>query len=172
MAGVVVVTLAALVAFDVAAVATMRRYLLGQTDDNLRVALTLTAPKLGAALGAFDIAFLPARGAQVTLQVAATGNEGGYGWKLSPTAERVVAKPGSHTLAGPAGRTQIRVQSIHVEGGSLVAGTSLAQVDTTVTCLAARQRRALPAGRPDPPGRGRRGNAADRAGEQADGAAG
>ena len=35
MAGVVVVTLLALVAFDVGAVATMRRYLLTQTDDNL-----------------------------------------------------------------------------------------------------------------------------------------
>ena len=50
MAGVVVVTLLALVAFDVGAVATMRRYLLTQTDSNLQGALTLTLPRLAAAL--------------------------------------------------------------------------------------------------------------------------
>ena len=101
MAGVVVVTLLALVAFDVGAVTTMRRYLLTQTDSNLQGALTLTLPRLAAALaftnqaarasnhavpgqvarpahfktpalpGAFDMTFLPFHGQQVTLQVAA-----------------------------------------------------------------------------------------------------
>src|SRR5690242_14866246 len=52
MAGVVVVTLVALVAFDVGAVATMRRYLLSQTDSNLKVALTLTIPRLNEILPA------------------------------------------------------------------------------------------------------------------------
>jgi signal transduction histidine kinase len=97
MAGVVVVTLVALVAFDVGAVTTMRRYLLGQTDKNLQVALNLTTPRLAVILasgatrvirgvphtvpapagpsrkvqypalpGAFDLAFLPLRGTQVT----------------------------------------------------------------------------------------------------------
>ena len=46
MAGVVVVTLVALVAFDVVAVSTMRRYLFTQTDSNLRGALSLTQPRL------------------------------------------------------------------------------------------------------------------------------
>src|ERR1022692_2747358 len=50
MAGVVVVTLVALMAFDVGAVTTMRRYLLAQTDNNLQVALTLTTPRLNAFL--------------------------------------------------------------------------------------------------------------------------
>ena len=50
MAGVVVVTLVALAAFDVGAVTTMRRYLLTQTDNNLKVALTLTKPRLAAIL--------------------------------------------------------------------------------------------------------------------------
>src|SRR6516165_12120128 len=50
MAGVVVVTLLALVAFDVGAVAIMRRYLLTQTDRNLHGALTLTLPRLAATL--------------------------------------------------------------------------------------------------------------------------
>jgi two-component system, OmpR family, sensor kinase len=50
MAGVVVVTLVALVAFDVAAVNVMRQNLLSQTDANLQVALTLTKPMLSRIL--------------------------------------------------------------------------------------------------------------------------
>ena len=50
MVGVVVVTLVALVAFDVGAVTTMRRYLLSQTDNNLHGALTMTVPRLRAIL--------------------------------------------------------------------------------------------------------------------------
>jgi len=50
MAGVVAVTLVALAAFDAGAVTTMRRYLLNQTDSNLKVALTLTIPRLPAIL--------------------------------------------------------------------------------------------------------------------------
>ncbi len=50
MAGVVAVTLVALAAFDLAAVATMRRYLLAQTDSSLQSALTLTVPKVGSLL--------------------------------------------------------------------------------------------------------------------------
>src|SRR2546427_5349051 len=126
MAGVVVVTLLALVAFDVGAVATMRRYLLTQTDSNLQGALTLTLPRLAATLaltnqaarasshvmpgevvlpshfktpslpGAFDMIFLPFRGKQVTLQVAANGSAGGYSWFLSPTAAKGAVKPGPH----------------------------------------------------------------------------
>ena len=162
MAGVVVVTLLALVAFDIGAVATMRRYLLTQTDSNLQGALTLTLPRLAAALGpafqvdraanhavpaqvslpphvktpalpgAFDMTFLPFRGKQVTLQVAANGSAGGYSWFLSPTAAKVAVRPGPHTLIGPNGMTQIRVQSVRAAGGSLVAGTSLDQVTKTI----------------------------------------
>jgi two-component system, OmpR family, sensor kinase len=162
MAGVVVVTLVALVAFYVGAVATMRRYLLDQTDSNLKVALTLTIPRLAAILpgspaarissarergpaqvkghprvlalpGAFDMAFLPVRGGQVTLQVAAGGStSSGFTWSLSPVAAKVAARPGPHTLAGPPGKGEVRVQSLHVSGGSLVAGTSLEQVSKTI----------------------------------------
>ena len=162
MAGVVVVTLLALVAFDVGAVTTMRRYLLGQTDSNLQGALTLTLPRLAAALaftsqaarasshavpaqvmlpphvkpaalpGAFDMTYLPFHGKQVTLQVAANGSTGGYRWVLSPTAAKVALKPGPHTLIGPNGMDQIRVQSLRVTGGSLVAGTNLDQVAKTI----------------------------------------
>ena len=162
MAGVVVVTLVALVAFDVSAVTTMRRYLLGQTDNNLQGALTLAVPRLDAMLsggpppgrpggghavaaqfrppagskipalpGAFDMVFLPFRGAQVTLQVAASGL-GGNAWTLSPRAARVAAQPGAHTLVGPRGQLLLRIRSLRVPGGSLVAGTGLDQVTNTI----------------------------------------
>jgi two-component system OmpR family sensor kinase len=52
LAGVVVVTLVALVAFDLAAVSTARRDLLSQTDSDLQGALTLTLPRLAAITGA------------------------------------------------------------------------------------------------------------------------
>src|SRR6266851_4635306 len=156
MAGVVVVTLVALVAFDVGAVTIMRRYLLAQTDNNLQGALTLTVPRLDAILsggsppgrsrgphvvptqvrpsprvkypvlpGAFDLTFLPLRGQQVTLQISANGPVGGYDWILSPRAAQVAAQPGPHTLLSAKGRAQLRVQSVHVRGGSLVVGTNL-----------------------------------------------
>ena len=164
MAGVVVVTLVALVAFDLAAVTTVRRDLLAQTDNNLQGALTLTLPRLAAILGAesqvnrvatpharpaqfppgsvdtkipalpgaYDIAFLPVRGRQTTLQVAANGGTGGPSWILSPTAAKIAARPGLHILAGSNGRAQIRVLSLRAPGGALIAGTSLDQVDETI----------------------------------------
>jgi hypothetical protein len=46
MASVVIVTLLAIAVFDVGAIATMRRYLLEQTDRNLQVALSLTQIQL------------------------------------------------------------------------------------------------------------------------------
>jgi len=165
MAGVVVVTLVALVAFDVGAVTTVRRYLLTQTDHNLQGALTLTVPRLAAiqsfaaqvrvprgqhamsaqappatgdqnkvlALpGAYYMAFLPLHGAELTLQVAANGAMTTASWKLSPVAARVAARPGPHILAGPGGQANLRVLSVSVPGGSLVAGTSLGQVYETI----------------------------------------
>ena len=48
MAGVVVVTLAALAVFDVGVVTTMRHYLLTQTGNNLHQALTETEPRLSS----------------------------------------------------------------------------------------------------------------------------
>jgi two-component system, OmpR family, sensor kinase len=166
MAGVLAVTLVALVAFDVAAVTTVRRYLLNQTDNNLQVALTLTLPRLAAVLaageavnrpggprgpnavpsqrvplpneeipalpGAYDMVFLPLRGAQVTLQVAANSGTNTIGWTLPPRTAKIAARPGPHTLIGPNGTTHLRVVSLNAPGGSLVAGTSLDQVYETI----------------------------------------
>jgi two-component system, OmpR family, sensor kinase len=68
MAGVVAVTLIALAAFDVAAVTTMRRHLLGQTDTALKTVLNVTRPQLGALVPSYG----PGRGAakQVSLREA------------------------------------------------------------------------------------------------------
>ena len=102
MAGVVVVTLLALVAFDVGAVATMRRYLLTQTDSNLQGALTLTLPRLAAALA-------------FTSQTAQASNHGGPGQVvLPPPCQDALAPrrfrhdlPAAPRQAGePAGRRQ------------------------------------------------------------------
>ena len=76
--------------------------------------------------------FLPFRGGQVTLQVSANGGTGGYAWTLLPSAAKVADKPGPHTLVSANGGTQIRIQSLRVAGGSLVAGTSLDQVTKTI----------------------------------------
>jgi two-component system, OmpR family, sensor kinase len=163
MASVVAFTLVALTAFDIGAVATMRRYLLDQTDSSLRLALTLTVPRLAGILGPqrklpasggsgfgarrrdpppvllryalpgeFGMAFLPLRGAQVTLEVGASGGAGGYMWTLSPGVARAAVKPGPHTVFVSDGTVQIRTNSLRVPGGSLVVGTSLDQVDKTI----------------------------------------
>jgi two-component system, OmpR family, sensor kinase len=176
MAGVVVVTLVALVAFDVGAVATVRRYLLAQTDSSLQVELSLTVPRLNAFLaanvaakqaqasrgrplaaggsgrplasaeqwdqpvkpgipalpGAFDMAFLPVVGEQVTLQVAANGGTRGTTWALPRAAVALAATPGPHTVVVAKAQPVFRLDTLRVAGGSLVVGTSLDQVDETL----------------------------------------
>jgi hypothetical protein len=150
----------------VAAVTTVRRYLLNQTDSNLQGALTLTLPRLAgflaagqaanhplgprgpnavpaqsalpseekvpALLGAYDMVFVPVRGAQVTLQVAANSGTKTIDWTLSPRTAKIAAKSGPHTLIGPNGAANIRVVSLHAPGVSLVAGTNIDQVYETI----------------------------------------
>jgi two-component system, OmpR family, sensor kinase len=82
MAGVVVVTLVALVAFDVAAIATMRRYLLSQTDNNLKVALNLTVPQLATELAGFY-------GTALDRQGLPGGGDGGGGVSVAAPQRRV-----------------------------------------------------------------------------------
>ncbi len=162
MVGVVVVTLVALVAFDVGAVTTMRRYLLGQTDNNLNGALTLTAPRLHAILsggpplgapggpgGAPEQVSIPPNAripalpgafdmvylpwrGQQVILQEAT-NSGSRSYNwVVPTAAQVAGRPGPHTVDVPQDRTPLRIQAIKVKGGSLVAGTSLSQVAKTI----------------------------------------
>jgi len=165
MAGVVAVTLVALIAFDVTAVTVMRGYLLNQTDENLRVALKLTRMQLHALVpgyppkqveaaqavrvvqpgariptgvpfkrppwmpGEFDIAFLPAGGERIALQVGAIP---GVKLLVPGNIARFAAEPGPHTVVSPNGGAQMRVEGVSVAGGSLVVGASLDQVNKTM----------------------------------------
>jgi two-component system, OmpR family, sensor kinase len=159
MAGVVVVTLLALAAFDMGVVITMRRYLLAQTDHSLHVALTVTEPTLdsrasgglpdpprrigatrlprpgrasfGALTGAFDIAFVPFRGPVRLLEVDTTA--GGAREMALPRSAigSVLADPGPRTVLIGGKKAQFRLLLAAVPGGSLVVGTSLDQVIET-----------------------------------------
>ncbi|MGH3205746.1 MAG: sensor histidine kinase, partial [Streptosporangiaceae bacterium] len=82
--------------------------------------------------GAYDMVFLPLRGEQVTLQVAANSGTKTTAWTLSPRTAKIAARPGPHTLVGPNGTTHLRIVSLPAPGGSLVAGTSLDQVYETI----------------------------------------
>jgi two-component system, OmpR family, sensor kinase len=153
MAGVVIVMLVAIAAFDIGAVATMRRYLLGQTDQNLRVTLAMTRVQLPSLLpgyppnfavrakfaqapvrsllGEFSMTFFPRGGKPVRLEVGANGPAGEQ-LALPANVTRLVAKPGPRTVLSQHGRLPIRVNDIQVVGGKLVAGASLNQVDSTM----------------------------------------
>jgi len=128
MAGVVVVTLLALAAFDMGVFIAMRRYLLAQTDHNLHVALTVTEPTLNslvaggfppphpprgigarrprrrgqpnflALTGVYDIAFVPFRGPVQMLEVDTTA--GGARLVAPPRSAigEALAEPGPHTV--------------------------------------------------------------------------
>ena len=82
--------------------------------------------------GAYDMVFLPLRGEQVTLQVAANSGAKTIDWTLPPRTARLAARPGPHTLIGPNGAANLRVMSLRAAGGSLVVGTNLDQVDETI----------------------------------------
>jgi two-component system, OmpR family, sensor kinase len=157
MAGVVAVTLMALTAFDIGAITTVRHYLYSQMDGNLQLAVELTrshlppllagslaserpsgAPRLrvapgtgqvAALLGAFDITWMPARGQQVPLQIGL--NSGlGVGLRLTPATTRLAEQPGPHTVFVDGSR--LRIVGARVNGGSLVAGTDLDQLTSTL----------------------------------------
>ncbi len=176
MAGVVAVALAALAAFDIVAIDTMRSYLYAQTDQDLQVALSLTrlelpslvpgyppftvasrtgppsgggagfrvaassrgtAPKRSSAppraqrslVGDFAIAFVPRHGRQITLEIGANGPAGVV---VPADITKLVLRQGTRTVDTPSGAAQVRVDELQVPGGSLIAATSLDQVDKTM----------------------------------------
>lgn len=103
MAGVVAVTLVALVAFDVVAVAVMRGDLIRQTDADLEGALTLTVPRLPRILampppGAVVNRWGPMSGSPV--RPVSTGGKGS-----------IAAVPGAYDMFFlPSGGTQVTLQ--------------------------------------------------------------
>jgi two-component system OmpR family sensor kinase len=160
MAGVVVVTLLALTAFDVGVVITMRRYLLAQTDNSLHVALTVTEPTLDSRVsegfrpppenpphgvrpkiapqtgisalpGDFDIAFVPSRGPVMMLEMGTTPGIAYNFVRMPLAAVKLLGRPGPHTLLIGGRGLVFRVLSARVKGGSLVVGANLSQVMKT-----------------------------------------
>jgi two-component system, OmpR family, sensor kinase len=160
MAGVVVVTLLALAAFDAGVVTTMRRYLLTQIDNNLQWALTVSAPRLSSLLSER----FPEQRPQIHVRTEPPG--------VRPPTPRVLSVPGDFEIAfiplrgpvvllemGPTavdargfihmpsgtarllaepgphtvlvGGMWFRARSVSVPGGSLVVGASLDLVMTT-----------------------------------------
>jgi two-component system, OmpR family, sensor kinase len=155
MAGVVVVTLLALAAFDVGVFVTMRRYLIAQTDDNLQMALTVTEPTMNSLVlhlpahpprgigvrrsptkppafpGDYDIAFVPSRGPVMMLEIGTTpGGADGF-VRIPLPLEKSLAEPGPHTLLTGNSGEPVRILSARVPGGLLVVGASLEQVTNT-----------------------------------------
>ena len=154
LAGVVAVTLAALAAFDIAAVTTMRHYLYGQAQSEVAAAIPELAelealglttstghPGSGASSafglpGAFDIIWLPTRGKPFAIQIPWSSLEALKGAAVSTvtnTIAKTVTKPGFHTVP-VAGQTTL-VERVGDPGGSIVAGTSLAPVTNTLVQL-------------------------------------
>ena len=138
LAGVVAVTLAALAAFDLTAVTTMRHYLYGQAQSQLSAAIpdlgelpALT--KLGTLPGQFDIIWLPTRGKPHAIQIPISNFEG-LKRAAVPTVTnaiaRTVTKPGRYTV--PVAGQMTLVDRVSFSGGSIVVGTSLTQVTNTL----------------------------------------
>jgi len=165
MAGVVLVTLVALAAFDIGAVTIMRHTLLGQTDGSLHSALQQSLPAVQGVLtkgqpggagsqitmnakqpagavpaggphfvpvGTFNITYVEPSGKQVQIQAAAA-NIPGARLLLSSLTARLAATQGAKTVEVGANFGQLaRGESVRVGGGTLVATTSLKQVDQTI----------------------------------------
>jgi two-component system, OmpR family, sensor kinase len=167
MAGVVLVTLLALAAFDIGALTIMRRNLLGQTDVSLQSALLQSLPQVqkvinapaGAArpggagrqftasgkeppgppgkgphfvpVGTYNIFWVAPNGKQV--QIQASTNVPGLTMLLASLNARLAAKPGTQTVAAASkAGGLVRGESVKVGSGTLVASTSLGQVDGTI----------------------------------------
>jgi two-component system OmpR family sensor kinase len=161
LAGVLVITIGALAIFDVAAVTALRTYLLGQANRTVTSALAATRARLTDLLpadrtarlraeppvfGEYYIAFVPARGKVVQLQVAPG----------APEAVWQAVSPATVAVAQTAARAQDRATTVRAQNvitfsaasqyalgavtvpaqrGTLVAGTDLKDVDATVRRL-------------------------------------
>jgi two-component system, OmpR family, sensor kinase len=152
LAGVLTITLLALAAFDVVAVSALHRYLVSRTDSNLRTALTMTRPQLSlllsgamvpgqqpfTAVGDYNISFVPTgRTHPVVLE---------HGVTLVPAVPasvvRAVAGPPTAKASASASykarsasftvETIYRVETVTFPAGTLVASTSLRDVNATV----------------------------------------
>ncbi len=172
--GVLAITLVALAVFDFTAINVLRKYLIGQTDVTLRSALVQTQPRLGALLPAFRkpgtvvlpvvgeyyMAWVPARGAVVNIQVqgggagfapAAAAFQKANATFVGPKARLASAKAALASAQAAVVATskpwtvitairqlpqfRIATMTVPAESGTLVAGTNLKGVDATVDQL-------------------------------------
>jgi two-component system OmpR family sensor kinase len=153
VAGVLAITLVVLAVFDFAAVALLRKYLIGRTDGTLRSALTVTKPRLTEMLPAFTknadlwsvappiagdttVEWVPAKGKVVNLQGGPAVALPAQAVQFYTTYDAAAAAGGPQTVIireAPA----IRLWSVQVpaEAGTLVAGTNLSDVNGTVKQL-------------------------------------
>ncbi|MGH3166794.1 MAG: sensor histidine kinase [Trebonia sp.] len=134
LAGVVAVTLAALAAFDVTAVTTMRHYLYGQAQSEL-AAETPDQAELPAlttlnfiSLGQLDVIWLPAHGKPLAIQVIISSLPDIAA--VTDTVAGTPTKPGFYTV--PVAGQMTLLRRVSYSGGSLVVGTSLAPVTNTL----------------------------------------
>jgi two-component system OmpR family sensor kinase len=157
LAGVVAVTLIALVAFDVAAVTALRGYLVGHTDTRLQTVLSLYRPlhpqlapsgqvrrdwqiagprvRLPPTLGEFYVAVVPGHGGSVTL---VRGNPALVpllppGWTKGHVGANINIVSDTQTVVSLKGHLPLRLRAVSFPGaGTIVATTSLGNVDSTV----------------------------------------
>jgi two-component system OmpR family sensor kinase len=140
LVGVLAITLLALAAFDVAAVAALRRYMLDQVDTQLQAVLkpmlgprlrgllTLSelrgsAPKLNIQ-GQYFVAFVPPRGRTVIFE------QPGRFVPVIPAHLAIrAANRHARIMTNLNGHAQLRLLAVPVHGGALVASASLSQIN-------------------------------------------
>ena len=144
LAGVLAITIVAFVAFDVAAVTELRRYLLSRTDATLQTVLTLSEPHvtrlllqaetgrptpvLQAGLGNYDyLAFVPRHGPTVVLDA-----NPGMAPKLPADLTAVASTQEAQTVSTLHEHGELRLRAVDVDDGTLVVGVSLDEVGRTI----------------------------------------
>jgi two-component system, OmpR family, sensor kinase len=100
-----------------------------QLPRPLKITPRAQAKLAPALVGAYEIAFVPRRGPAVILEMGAETPGDDQFILLSSNVVRSLAQPGLQTA--PIGPVAYRILSAPVQGGSLLVGTSLAQVTQT-----------------------------------------
>ena len=144
LAGVLAVTLVAFIAFDIAAVTELRRYLLSRADTTLQAVLNLSEPHLGrlllqaetgrpapvlqAGLGGYDyLAFVPHHGPTVVLDANPD-----VAPKLPSDLAALASSGQARTVSSQHGQDQLRLRAVSIDDGTLVVSASLDEVHRTV----------------------------------------
>jgi two-component system, OmpR family, sensor kinase len=147
LVGVVAVTVVVLAAFDIAAVTALRGYLLDQTDSQLQHVLAQTSGRgLGAQItfnrvqepspavqrivGQYYVAYVSDKRAQVIFKV-----RDGLVPRLPPGLREIASAGRAQTVTSVTGQAQLRLRAVPARGGTLIASTSLASLNSTLRRL-------------------------------------